>query len=183
VQIGDEIEVRPGVISKDSEGKISVRPLFSKIFSLLAEQNHLEFAVPGGLIGVGTSIDPTICRGDRLLGHVLGLVGRLPNIYTELEINYFLLRRLLGVKTTEENRKLTKVQKLAKGEMLMVNIGSTSTGCKVLNVKGDMAKILLTTPCCTEVGEKMALSRRIDKQWRLIGWGQITRGATIDPTV
>jgi hypothetical protein len=31
------------------------------------------------------------------------------------------------------------------------------------------AKILLNTPAATEIGEKVALSRRIDKHWRLIG--------------
>ena len=30
--------------------------------SLLAEQNALQFAVPGGLIGVGTKIDPKLTR-------------------------------------------------------------------------------------------------------------------------
>ncbi len=34
------------------------------------------------------------------MGQVLGEVGELPNVYTELEINFFLLRRLLGVRTT-----------------------------------------------------------------------------------
>jgi translation initiation factor 2 subunit 3 len=53
----------------------------------------------------------------------------LPEIWTELEINYFLLRRLLGVRS--DDKKQTKVVKLAKGEVLMVNIGSTSTGGKV----------------------------------------------------
>ena len=48
----------------------------------------------------------------------------------------------------------------------MVNIGSTSTGGRVLNVKTDMAKIQLTSPACTEIEEKIALSRRIDKHWR-----------------
>jgi len=48
----------------------------------------------------------------------------------------------------------------------MVNIGSTSTGGRVMSVKADMAKILLTNPACTQVGEKIALSRRIDKHWR-----------------
>lgn len=43
-----------------------------------------------------------------------------------------------------------------------------------------MAKIMLTSPACTEVGEKIALSRRIDKHWRLIGWGTIKRGNTIE---
>jgi translation initiation factor 2 subunit 3 len=86
---------------------------------------------------------------------------------TELEINLFLLRRLLGVKT--EDKKQTKVEKLTKGELLLVNIGSTSCGGKVISAKADLAKLQLTQPACTEVGEKVALSRRIDKHWRLVG--------------
>ena len=85
----------------------------------------------------------------------------------ELEISLFLLRRLLGVKT--EDKKQTKVSKLVKNELLLINIGSTSTGGRVLSVKGDLAKIQLTQPACTDVGEKVALSRRIDKHWRLVG--------------
>ena len=50
--------------------------------------------------------------------------------------------------------------------MLMVNIGSLSTGGKVLGVKVDLAMISLTNPVCTEEGEKIALSRRIDNHWR-----------------
>jgi hypothetical protein len=159
LKLGQQIEVRPGLIEKDQDGKVHCRPLFSTVATLFAEHNDLQFAVPGGLIGVGTKIDPTLCRGDRLVGQVLGAVGELPAIYVELEIQYFLLRRLLGVKT--DDKKQTKVQKLAKNEVLMVNIGSTSTGGRVMSVKADLAKILLTAPACTEVGEKIALSRRI----------------------
>jgi len=177
LKIGDEIEVRPGIVSKTAEGNIKCTSIFSKIVSLFAEENDLKFAVPGGLIGVGTKIDPTLCRADRLVGQVLGAVGKLPEIYTELEINFFLLRRLLGVKT--EGEKQSRVQKLTKGEVLMVNIGSTSTGGRVLAVKNDLAKIVLIQPVCTQEGEKIALSRRVEKHWRLIGWGQIMRGSTI----
>jgi len=38
--------------------------------SLFAEENDLKYAAPGGLIGVGTKIDPTLCRADRLVGQV-----------------------------------------------------------------------------------------------------------------
>lgn len=55
----------------------------------------------------------------------------------------------------------------------MVNIGSTATGAKVLGVKADAAKLSLTSPACTEIGEKIAISRRIEKHWRLIGWANI----------
>ncbi|KAK2460412.1 hypothetical protein APHAL10511_007577 [Amanita phalloides] len=178
LRLGEEVEIRPGIVTKDSAGRTKCQPIFSRIMSLHAENNLLSFAVPGGLIGVGTKIDPTLCRADRLVGQVLGAVGKLPKIYTELEINLFLLRRLLGVKT--EDKKQTKVSKLVKNELLLINIGSTSTGGRVLSVKADLAKIQLTSPACTEIGEKVALSRRIEKHWRLVGWGSVQRGTILE---
>lgn len=178
LRVGDAIEVRPGINIRDASGKMKCIPIVSVIRSMHAEQNDLQYAVPGGLIGVGTKIDPTLTRADRLVGQVLGARGHLPDVYAELEVNFFLLRRLLGMKT-EGDSKQAKVSRLDKGEMLMMNIGSTSTGGKVIAVKRDLAKFSLSTPVCTSVGEKIALSRRIDKHWRLIGWGQIRAGVTI----
>ncbi|CCD69906.1 protein-synthesizing GTPase [Caenorhabditis elegans] len=180
LRVGQEIEVRPGIVSKTATGQLQCRPIFSRIDSLFAEKNQLEYAVPGGLIGVGTKIDPTLCRGDRLVGHILGAVGTLPDIFIEIEISFYLLRRLLGVRT-EGKKKGAKVQKLVKEETLLVNIGSLSTGGRVTAVKGDAAKIRLNDPICTEVGEKIAMSRRFEKSWRLIGWGTIRKGQTVEP--
>lgn len=209
-QLQQEIEIRPGFIDKDAEGKFVCTPILSKVVSLFAEHNDLRFAVPGGLIGVGTKIDPTMCRADRLVGHVLSDVGKGMDIYTELEVQCFMLRRLLGVRT-EGKEKATKVAKLTKGEVLLVNIGATASGARVVSVKADMAKIVLQSPVCTEVDEKIALSRRIDKHWRLIGqsrwpahvcpshltkhqltvfvlfacsgWGKVRRGVILDVTL
>jgi translation initiation factor 2 subunit 3 len=217
LKVGDEIEVRPGIVNKvtvtagaanksssgddDNEDdddddnkkdkdnknsnnntepttKMVCTPIYSRIQSLYAETNDLQYAVPGGLIGVGTRIDPTLTRADRLVGQVLGLKGQLPAVFCEMELSYYLLRRLLGVKTTDGGKQ-AKVQKLTKGEILMVNIGSTATGGRVTAVKGDLAKIALTQPVCTTAGEKIALSRRVEKHWRLIGWGEIRKGTQI----
>eukprot|EP00271_Cylindrocystis_brebissonii_P015614 TRINITY_DN38566_c0_g1_i1.p1 TRINITY_DN38566_c0_g1~~TRINITY_DN38566_c0_g1_i1.p1 ORF type:complete len:465 (-),score=85.32 TRINITY_DN38566_c0_g1_i1:802-2196(-) len=179
LRVGQKIEVRPGIVSKDADGSIKCTPIFSRIISLFAEQNELQFAVPGGLIGVGTTIDPTLTRADRLVGNVLGEVGALPDVFSELEINFFLLRRLLGVRT-KGTEKAGKVAKLTKAEVLMLNIGSMSTGARVVAVKQDLAKLALTSPVCTKTGEKVALSRRVEKHWRLIGWGQIQAGLKLD---
>ncbi|KZL73927.1 eukaryotic translation initiation factor 2 gamma subunit, partial [Colletotrichum tofieldiae] len=180
LKLGDEIEIRPGIVTRDDKGALKCTPIFSRIVSLNSEFNDLKYAVPGGLIGVGTRIDPTLCRADRLVGFVLGLKGRLPEIYSEIEVNFYLLRRLLGVRTADG--KQAKVAKLTKNEVIMVNIGSTSTGAKVAAIKNDAAKLVLTSPACTNIGEKVALSRRIEKHWRLIGWATIAAGVTLEPS-
>jgi len=87
--------------------------------------------VPGGLIGVGTLMDPTLTRADRLVGQVrhargahcgprstcasptpqvLGHKGDLPDVFVEVEISFYLLKRLLGVKTAEGG-KAAKVRR------------------------------------------------------------------------
>jgi translation initiation factor 2 subunit 3 len=189
LKVGDEIEVRPGIVSKEADGSMKCQPIYSRIVSLFAEQNELQYAVPGGLIGVGTKIDPTLTRADRLVGQVLGLRDQLPDVFTQVEVSYYLLRRLLGVKAAEGGKQ-AKVQKLTPGEILMVNIGSTSTGGTVVSIKESdkesegkqklTAIISLKTPVCTQKNEKIALSRRVDKHWRLIGWGEIENGTKVE---
>ena len=62
--MGQEIEVRPGIVSRDSEGRSTCMPIYSRIVSLFAEQNELQYAVPGGLIGVGTTVHGPSCQLD-----------------------------------------------------------------------------------------------------------------------
>ena len=77
----------------------------------------------------------------------------------------------MGVK--KENNT---VKRLIKKEILKITIGSMSSGGKVIDIKADLVKIVLTTPVCTDIGNKLAISRRINRNWRLIGWGTILRG-------
>ena len=61
LQVGMEIEIRPGLVRKREDGKTVCSPIFSKVISLYADQNDLQYAIPGGLLGVGTKIDPRYC--------------------------------------------------------------------------------------------------------------------------
>ncbi len=54
---------------------------------------------------------------------MLGEVGALPDVYSELEVNFFLLRRLLGVRS-KEGEKAGKV-----GRMLYCQLGLLATAC------------------------------------------------------
>jgi len=139
--------------------------------------------VPGGLIGVGLKIDPFLTRGDRLVGRILGHPGKLPDIYIRIEVKCHLLRRLLGVRQKQGTRNMELVGEIKKTETLLVNVGSTAVGARVLTVGGvnkDQITFELMNPVCSEIGEKIAISRRIDKSWRLIGWGEVLRGWTIE---
>ena len=51
--------MRPGIVSKTQDGKIQCRPILSRIVSLFAEQNELQYAVPARHLHCG------------LIGHVL----------------------------------------------------------------------------------------------------------------
>ena len=50
-------------------------------------------------------------------------------------------------------------------------------------VKADLAKIALTQPVCTEVGEKIALSRRVEKHWRYVEQRECPPGCTLNPAL
>jgi hypothetical protein len=70
----------------------------------------VELSLAAHFMACCCECDPcsTCCR-DGLGGRqVLGAVGALPDVFAELEINFFLLRRLLGVRS-KEGEKQSKV--------------------------------------------------------------------------
>ncbi|KAI9126430.1 hypothetical protein K1719_002851 [Acacia pycnantha] len=229
LKVNQLIEIQPRLIFNDEKGNKRCTPIYSRIVSLYAEQNELQFAVPGGLIGVGTAMDPTLTRADRLVGHVLGEVGSLPDVYVEIEQQYaiylvhfngirhvivenFESSVLLGgsdfipfdpttfgmsLPTSNTNDILLPFPFLVNLSLwlyftlwcvLLVNffvlrrlLGVATKGPEEqVKVKNDLAKLQLTIPVCTNRGEKIALSRCIKTHWRLIGWGQIQVGTTLD---
>lgn len=72
LKVGDDIEVRPGIVEVFPNGKMSCRPIKTKVTSLSAEKNDLLYAIPGGLIGVGTLMDPSYTIADSLVGNIIG---------------------------------------------------------------------------------------------------------------
>lgn len=59
---------------------------------------------------------------------------------------------------------------------MLINISSTSCGGTVMQVRDKAARILLTKHVCANKDDKIALSRKIDRNFRLIGWGVIDKG-------
>ena len=177
LKVGDKISIRPGLITKNQKkGTIQWKEIESQITSLKADENQLMYAVPGGLIGVGMKVDPVLSRSDQLVGQIIGHSGKMPDVLSEIDVTFYLLKRLLGVKAAANSEKVsTKVQSLKADEVLMINVGSQSLAGKIIHVKKESVRIEFTKPVCANKGDKIALSRRVDNNFRLIGWGQIQK--------
>jgi translation initiation factor 2 subunit 3 len=164
--VGEDIEIRPG-ISGEREGKVVYDPLVSEIVSLHAGEKTVEEATCGGLVGVGTLLDPSYSKADGLTGNIAGKAGLLPPILTELTLETHVLERAVGTK------ELLKVERIILDESLLLHVGNAVNIGKVLSVKGNVAKVKLTRPVCTQSGSRVAISRKITARWRLIGYGLI----------
>lgn len=72
LKIGDEIEIRPGIVQKGPNNKNECKPIRTFVVSLNAEKNQLLYAIPGGLIGLGTLMDSSLTKADQLVGNIIG---------------------------------------------------------------------------------------------------------------
>jgi len=166
LKVGDEIEIRPG-IPYEEHGRIRYEPITTEIVSLQAGGKFVDEAFPGGLVGVGTKLDPYLTKGDLMAGNVVGKPGKLPPVWNELRLEVHLLDRVVG---TEEE---LKVEPIKRREMLLLNVGTARTVGLVTNLGKDEVEIKLQIPICAEPGDRVAISRQVGSRWRLIGYGLI----------
>ncbi len=163
-RVMDDMEIRPG-IRIDREGKSYYEPLYSKVISLYAGGKSVEEATCGGLVGMGTLLDSALTKADSLTGSIVGKPGHLPPVVNHLTIETQLLDKMIG---TEE---LKNVEKIKLNEALVLNTGTTVSAGTVTSVKHNTVELNLRRPMCIESKSRLAISRRVANNWRLIGYG------------
>jgi len=169
--VGDEIEIRPG-ISIEKEGKTVYNPLVSEIVNLQAGERNVKEVTCGGLVGVGTLLDPSYSKADGLTGNIAGKTGMMPPTLTEITLETHVLERAVGTK------ELLKIEKINFDETLLLHVGAAVNLGKVTSVKGNVIKAKLTRPICTPPSSRVAISRKITARWRLIGYGIVLEKPT-----
>jgi len=161
-KIKDKIEIKPGIKEKDKWFAIT-----TEITGLKTGNVDLKEATPGGSIGVLTKLDPSIVKADSLIGSLAGHQGKLPEVWDELNLKPHLLERVVGSKD-----ELT-VEKLKKGENVMLNVNSAATLGTIIELKKDLIHINLKIPVCADKKDRVTISRLIGSRWRLIGYCEI----------
>ena len=165
-EAGDEIEIRPGV-RVEKHGKTLYEPIFTEIVSLHAGGRKVKEAQCGGLVGIGTLLDPSLTKADGLIGNLVGKPNMLPPNRSELVLDSHLLERAIGTK------ELVQVDRVNKGERLLLDVGTAITVGSVVSMKNDIVTLQLARPVCAEEGDRAAISRKMAGRWRLIGYGII----------
>jgi len=165
-KVGDEIEIRPGV-RVEKQARAVYEPLFTEVVSLHSGGKAVQEAQPGGLVGVGTLLDPSLTKADGLIGNLVGKPEMLPPTRTELTMDTHLFPRAVGTK------ELMEVEDVRTGEALLLDVGTSITAGNVVSLKGELASLKLNRPISADEGARAAISRKIAGRWRLIGYGII----------
>lgn len=161
LKVGDEIEIRPGIIIKDNKGKINSTPIISKIESLKTDNTELSSIYPGGLIGIGTNIDPFYCRNDNMIGNIVGLKGTLPDVFNNITINFI-------------KQKFTEIDYEPKvNDILNLMISTLSLNAKLTNISKNKLSFILEKPACINKEMMIVISKIINKNIYIIGYGYI----------
>ncbi|MFX1308758.1 MAG: translation initiation factor IF-2 subunit gamma [Promethearchaeota archaeon] len=161
IEVGDQIEIRPGLHVKDD-----YLPIKSTVVSISQGNNLLDNAKPGGLIGLGTKLDPALTKGDHLIGHLVGKPGTLPEVLDEVELKISLLDRVVG------SEQMLRVHSLKHNEKLLLVVGTEKTGGTVTKLLKNSVVLKLNPPICPPENFIYAISRIINRRYRLIGYGE-----------
>jgi len=162
-KLNDIIEMRPGLKSVSKSAKKDIyTPIITKIVGLSNGTEKLEEAVPGGLVGISTEIDPAFTKADSLVGNVVGLAGKLPEMKQSISFKYYSL-----------NRKDIPDQQLKENEAIVIGIGTTTAIGFIKKIKKDFVEVDLKRPVVVINNSKLAIMQNINQRWKLVGYGII----------
>jgi translation initiation factor 2 subunit 3 len=165
-RVGDQIEIKPGIPVQEG-GKTKYERLITTIRSLSVSKGQVQEATSGGLVGIGTDLDPSLTKSDGLVGSVAGKTDTLPSSLEKVTLYVKLFEKVVGTELA------VQVERIRTNEALVLNVGTTVTSGIVTSARENLADIALKRPVCAEAESKVAISRRIADSWRLIGFGSL----------
>lgn len=162
----ETVEIRPG-LKKEKHGKTIWEPVTTEITGMITGEQPVKEITAGGSAAIMTKLDPAIVKSDSLVGNVVGIPGHMPDVWNDLEFSPELLDRVVGAKDD------LVVDKIKKGEILMLNVNATATVGSVVDISKNKIKVILKKPVCASKGDRITLSRMLGARWRLIGYANL----------
>jgi len=146
LKVGDVVEVRPGILTKNKNGRYNYEPITTKLLSFETNNNQLNEINPGGLVSIKTTIDPYYCKGNNMLsGNVLGKPEDLPPVYHDIDINYI---------------SINDSWKPKNGDQVFLQIENMCSEARLTKFKNNKYSFQLIKPACISNTSKIFVCRK-----------------------
>ncbi|MFB6470039.1 MAG: translation initiation factor IF-2 subunit gamma [Vulcanisaeta sp. AZ3] len=165
-KVGDDIEIRPGLKLGNK-----YEPIVTKIVSIAIGDEKVEEARPGGLVGIGTELDPALAKADSLIGSVVGKPGTLPPVWTELSLEFHRIEKPSDTALREVSFKPM--------DIIMIHVGSAAVMGFVKGFHSDKLDVTLRKAVSAEEGSKVVITKQINNRWRIVGYGVLKDGTVV----
>lgn len=128
---GDKINIYPGMVREIPEDKkktsgadFRYEPIVGEVLSIKSDMNELDYAIPGGLLGIQLTIDPAFAKSDLLSG---SLVLKSNDVTDKVKVY-----DKIAVSMTNFITNKDEIMNLMKTKPnLLVNINSNNIDCSV----------------------------------------------------
>lgn len=129
LKIGDKVKIIPGIVLANGQNY----PIEAYIESLKTDNTPLKIAYPGGLIGIGLSIDPTLSKEDRLVGNfIISPKDQFNKIFKTCTITY-------------NKYNPDSILDIKKGDSFICMLGSIKRNIVINWIKKDIRQLNFTS--------------------------------------
>lgn len=152
LHVGDEVELRPGKVSFEPDGRFSAEPLRAVVEAIQSGETRQNRAAPGGLVAVQTSLCPSLCADNRQVGSMLGAPGTLPPVWSSLFLDHLepVTLPVAASQDSESEEEVEPAPGLKNGDKLRIHAGSARVDAEVVRVSLRRGKLeaSLKWPLC-----------------------------------
>jgi len=162
LEINDEVEINPGILTKNKDGRYTCEPIITKLLSFESDKIKLDFVKPGGLVGILTNIDPYYCKNDMLKGNIITKIGKSLPVYNDIiiefkKIDYF------------EGEWIPK-----NGDKVYLQISNMFSESRLTKVKNNKMNFQLMKPLCIDNNAKIMVCIK-QPILKIVGIGQLLK--------
>lgn len=155
-KIGDKVLINPGISKGDK-----YIPIEAKILSLeFSPDVPTDSAFKGGLVGIGTNLDPSLTKSNKMVGQIIFLERDKNDeykLFKNISFNYKLYDFDNG-------------QNFEKGEEVIIHLGSNNVYGTIKKYDEKYIKIILKKPIFASNDDIISMSKKINTQWKMYAY-------------
>lgn len=161
--IGDVICILPGNVQV-IDGSYVYTPLITQVVGLKSDTTDLEVGLPGGFIGVSTTLDPSYGKNNRMVGNIMVKISSKQDIDK--------LCNVTNIIYVSNVVNLIEEDLIEDNDYLLVIHGSEQMA-KLVSIVDGLYKFVLNCLVATIIDERVAILTKKNCMIDMVSYGKI----------